>query len=137
MRHQKYAIYAAVLWELVSCAKSEEEKTNIAKVFAAYFHARRLTLLLPKIQKTLGTLEQKKNGIIEAEVMSARVLADEEKECVIGSIAAFFKKDSAHVDACFAVDDSLVGGLVVRTNEMIIDGTVRMKLEKLKKQLTA
>jgi len=137
MKHQKYAIYAAALWELAQGAKSEEEKMSIAKAFAAHLHTRRLTGLLPKIQKALSALEQKKNGIVEAEVVSARALEGGEKERVIGSIAAFFKKDSATVDARFAVDDSLLGGLVVRTNEMIVDGTVRMKLEKLKKVLIA
>lgn len=137
MKHQKYAIYAAALWELVRSAQNEEEKANIAKAFAAHLHTRRLTGLLPKIQKAFAALEQKKNGIVDAEVVSATGLANEEKERVLGSIAAFFKKDIAKVDARFAVDDSLLGGLVVRTNEMIIDGTVRMKLEKLKKALIA
>lgn len=137
MKYQKYAIYAAALWELFRGAKTEEEKMNVAKAFAAYLHARRLTGLLPKIQKAFAALEQKKNGIVEAEVVSATGLADKEKERVIGSIAAFFKKDIAKVDARFAVDDFLLGGLVIRTSEMIIDGTVRMKLEKLKKVLIA
>ena len=137
MKHQKYAIYAAALWELVHGAKSEEETTGIVKAFAEYLQARRQTGLLPKIQKALMALEQKKNGIVDAEVISAIGLADKEKERVIGSLAVFFKKDSTKIDARFAVDDSLLGGLVVRTNEMIIDGTVRMKLEKLKKVLIA
>lgn len=137
MKHQKYAIYAAALWELVHNARSEEEKIDIAKAFAAHLHARRLTGLLPKIQKALAMLEQKKNGIVDAQVVSAIGLAAAEKERVLGSIAAFFKKDIGKIDARFAVDDSLLGGLVVRTNEMIIDGTVRMKLEKLKKVLIA
>ena len=137
MKHQKYAIYAAALWDLVHGAQSEDEKADIAQAFAAHLQARQLTGLLPKIQKALVALEQKKDGIVDAEVVSAIGLADTEKERVIGSIAAFFKKDIAKVDARFAVDDSLLGGLVVRTNEMIIDGTVRMKLEKLKKVLIA
>lgn len=137
MKHQKYVIYAAVLWELVRGAQSEEEKANIAKAFAAYLHARRQTGLVPKIHKALTALEQKKNGVIDVEAVSAVEIADEEKERVIGAIAGFLKKDIAQVDARFSVDDSLLGGLVVRTNEMIIDGTVRMKLEKLKKVLTA
>lgn len=137
MKHQKYAICASALWELLCGAKSEEEKANIAKAFAAYLRARRLSGLLPKIQKELIALERKKEGIMEAEAVSATALADKEKEQVIGSIAAFFKKNISKIDARFAVDDSLVGGIVVRTPEMIIDGTVRMKLEKLKKVLIA
>lgn len=137
MKHQKYAIYAAALWELVRDAQNEEEKTDIAKAFAAYLHARRQTGLLPKIQKALIALEQKKNGVVGVEAVSAVEIADEEKERVVGAIAGFLKKDIAKVDARFAVDDSLLGGLMVRTHEMIIDGTVRMKLEKLKKVLIA
>ena len=137
MKQQKYTIYAAALWELLRGAQTEDEKASIAKAFAAHLQARRLTGLLPKMQKAFFSLARKKEGIVDAEVVSATVLADTEKERVIGLIAAMVKKDSAKVDARFAVDDSLLGGLVVRTNEMIIDGTVRMKLEKLKKALIA
>lgn len=137
MKHQRYAILAAAFWELLRGAKSEEEKTKAAKVFAAYLHTRRLVRSLPKIQNELVIIEQKTKGITAAEVVSATVLANKEKEEVIAALAAFLKKDIAKVDARFAVDDSLIGGLVVRTPEMIIDGTVRTKLEKLKKALIA
>ncbi len=137
MKHQKYAIYAAALWELMQSARGEKEETNIAKAFAAYLHARRLTGLLPKIHKELASLEQKKEGITAAEIVSAAALADAEKKAVINGVAAILKKDSEKIDASFAVDDSLIGGLAVRTSEMIIDGTVRTKLEKLKKALIA
>ncbi|MBI5912924.1 ATP synthase F1 subunit delta [Candidatus Azambacteria bacterium] len=137
MKHQKHAIYAAALWGLVQGAESEKEEADIARAFAAYLHTRRLEGLVPKIQKELTNIEQKKKGIVAADVVSATALADAEKEEVVRAIAALVKKDSANVDARFAVDDSLIGGLAVRTPEMIIDGTVRTKLEKLKKQLTA
>ena len=54
MKHQKYAIYAAALWELVHGAKSEEETTGIVKAFAEYLQARRQTGLLPKIKSAYG-----------------------------------------------------------------------------------
>lgn len=137
MKYQKYAILAAALWELIRGAHGEEEETKVAKAFAAYLHERRLSGLLPKIQKELARIEQKKKGIVAAEIASAAALKDAEKEEVVRAIAALVKKDSGSIDARFAVDDSLIGGCVVRTSEMIIDGTVRTKLEKLKKVLTA
>lgn len=121
MEQTKYKIIAESLWKLCAEAKSEEEKGKIAEAFSGYFAA----------------IERRQKGVIEAKVVSAAPIDEGERAHVIETIANFLHKDIVQVHAQFSVDHSLIGGLLVETDEMIIDGTVRMKLQKLKRALTA
>jgi F-type H+-transporting ATPase subunit delta len=73
-------------------------------------------------------------GIAEADVTSARELSPEEKQALEAQIRRLTGKK---VRARYLTDGGLLGGAVVRLGSTIYDGSVRGQLEKLKEQLSA
>jgi F-type H+-transporting ATPase subunit delta len=73
-------------------------------------------------------------GIAEADVTSARELSSEEKQALETQIQ---KLTGKKVRARYLTDGDLLGGAVVRLGSTIYDGSVRGQLEKLKEQLSA
>ena len=73
-------------------------------------------------------------GIAEADVTSARELSPEEKQALEAQIQ---KLTGKKVRARYLTDGGLLGGAVVRLGSTIYDGSVRGQLEKLKEQLSA
>lgn len=61
------------------------------------------------------------------EVISAMGLSDEEKQLV--------RKEIGSQDVTFLTDTNILGGLIVRSNDRVIDGSVRNDLDRLSSQL--
>jgi len=77
---------------------------------------------------------QEQMGIRPAEIVTARELSSEERETLVAQVA---KLVEGRVEATFKLDNSILGGTVVRIGSTIYDGSVRGRLERLKEQLTA
>jgi F-type H+-transporting ATPase subunit delta len=75
-----------------------------------------------------------RQGIFEAEIVSARPLDDGERrqlEAQVGQVAG------GRVKANYREDKSLLGGAIVTIGSTVYDGSVRGRLERLKEQLVA
>ncbi|NPA92461.1 MAG: F0F1 ATP synthase subunit B [Chloroflexi bacterium] len=68
----------------------------------------------------------------EAEVISALPLTDEEKEVIIKDLLAKVGKE---VKVTFKVDPSIMGGLVIRIGDKVLDGSVSGQLQELRESL--
>ncbi len=88
---------------------------------------------LPKIFRYLvdRIKEEKKIGI--AYVTTAVELSDAKKQNVENRLlqTTQYKTMEMH----YAVDESLIGGMVIRIKDRVVDSSVRTKLEEMKKQL--
>lgn len=73
-------------------------------------------------------------GLAEAEVISARVLSDQEKRELEERIMIITGKP---VLAKYATDSELLGGAMVKLGSTVYDGSVRGQLQKLKEQLSS
>jgi F-type H+-transporting ATPase subunit delta len=90
----------------------------------------------------LGTLSEileeyrlemnRRMSISDAEVVTARPLADEERASLEKQVAELA---GTKVSATFRQDKSVIGGAMVRIGSTIYDGSVRGRLERLKEQL--
>ncbi|MBM7853733.1 F-type H+-transporting ATPase subunit delta [Desulfohalotomaculum tongense] len=69
---------------------------------------------------------------VDAEVISAKELTAEQKKSLAGVLNRLAGKE---VSPEYKVDASLIGGLVVRIGDKVIDGSVKHKLESLKQSL--
>jgi F-type H+-transporting ATPase subunit delta len=78
-------------------------------------------------------LLQEQLGIRPAEIVTARELAPEERERLVAEVA---KMAGAKIDARFKLDQSILGGAVVRIGSTVYDGSVRGRLERLREVLT-
>ena len=88
---------------------------------------------LPKIFRYLvdRIKEEKKIGI--AYVTTAVELSDAKKQNVENRLlqTTQYKTMEMH----YAVDESLIGGMVIRIKDRVVDSSVRTKLDEMKKQL--
>ena len=89
--------------------------------------------LLPLIAKAFVRLWNAQRGIVEAEAVSARALDETEAQDVaaVAGRAAGGKK----IELRRRVDPGLMGGLLLRMEGRIYDGSVRARLRALREQL--
>jgi F-type H+-transporting ATPase subunit delta len=94
---------------------------------------RRIHFLEPIIRQLEKELDARL-GFAEAQITSARLLGDAEKqefEAQVGKLTG--KKVRAHYDE----DQSLLGGAVVRVGSTIYDGSVKGQLERMREKISS
>jgi F-type H+-transporting ATPase subunit delta len=89
---------------------------------------------LPRIVEQLGKELDARMGFAEAQISSARELADSEKRALEAQIG---KVTGKKVRAQYGLDASLLGGAVVRVGSTIYDGSVKGQLEKIKEAISS
>jgi F-type H+-transporting ATPase subunit delta len=77
---------------------------------------------------------QERLGIRQAEIVTARELGEQERGALVASVG---KLAGAQVQATFKLDESIIGGTVVRIGSTVYDGSVRGRLERLREALIA
>ncbi|MCI0849539.1 MAG: ATP synthase F1 subunit delta [Chloroflexi bacterium] len=88
--------------------------------------------LLPQIAERFQTLLDEHRGIAHAHVLTATRLGDDERQALERSLSELTGKQVL-VDAYEAPE--ILGGLVARISDQLIDGSVRSKLLALERQL--
>jgi len=88
---------------------------------------------LPEIAARFKELEAEDRNIAEVEVVSATALDERQKERLAAALRARLNRE---VRLTCATDPALIGGAVVRSGDMLIDGSLRGKLERLETELT-
>lgn len=84
---------------------------------------------LPAIFATYRALVARERGARQVEIVSARPLAEAEKTAIVDALG---KQLGAKVEAETRVDDSLIGGFVVRVGSRQFDASVKAKLDALR-----
>ncbi len=77
---------------------------------------------------------QERLGIRQAEIVTARELNEQERRSLVEGAA---RLAGAQVQATFKLDQSILGGTVVRIGSTVYDGSVRGRLERLREALVA
>ncbi len=96
------------------------------------FDNRRLHLL-PEIAGLFDELRFEAERVVRAKVTSAAALSGGELETIKAALRKRFGRE-VEVDA--SVDESLIGGAVIDAGDVVIDGSIRGKLERLQSALT-
>ena len=89
---------------------------------------------LSRVAAEFVRLDDRRQGIIHASATSAAPLDDSEVRALT---ARLDQMTGGRVELATDVDASLLGGLVVRVGDRLIDGSVRGRLERLRNQLAA
>ncbi|WP_066633987.1 ATP synthase F1 subunit delta [Desulfolucanica intricata] len=110
----------------------KDEISQVAKNFLFLLIDRRRELFLGDIVAEYINLANQHRNIVEVHVTSAVELADKEKK----SLARVLDKLAGKkVQPDYAVDPSLIGGVVVRIGDRVIDGSIKTRLATLKDRL--
>ena len=84
--------------------------------------------LFPEVHALYEQLRDEAEGMIEAEVISAQPLSDADQKALAESLKKRFGKE---VKLVGKVDESLLGGAVIRAGDIVIDGSIQGRLHKL------
>lgn len=87
---------------------------------------------LPAIAAAFRALLDRERGARRAEIVSARALASAEKTAIVEALG---QKLGAKVEAETSVDESLIGGFIVRVGSRQFDASIKAKLDALRLQL--
>lgn len=88
--------------------------------------------LLPQIAAQFEQYKADHEGYVDAEVTSAFALSTEEQKKLAINLE---KKLNKKVRINITVDQSLIGGILVRAGDSVIDGSVRGQLQHMQKSL--
>ncbi|WP_127115431.1 F0F1 ATP synthase subunit delta [Shimia sediminis] len=89
---------------------------------------KRRLFVLPQLVEQLRAMLAEEKGEVTAEVVSAKALTKTQSEKLSKTLAARVGKD---VKINAAVDESLIGGLVVKVGSKMIDTSIASKLSSL------
>ena len=132
---------------MASPAVSREAKHGVVQKIVARIGASRIlrnflfvivdnqrTPLLPEIAASFEQVLRQRQGIAEAEVLSAVPLNDKQKTALLRNLESATGKK---IQASYSLDPRLLGGAVVRIGDTIYDGSVRNQLDRLRQHLAA
>jgi F-type H+-transporting ATPase subunit delta len=88
---------------------------------------------LPEIAERFEELKAEDQNVADVEVVSAVEIDEAQRERLAAALRARLRRD---VRLHCTVDPSLIGGAVVRSGDMLIDGSIRNRLERLGTELT-
>ena len=88
---------------------------------------------LPEIATRFAELEAEARNVVDVEVVSATALDERQRERLAGALRQRLERD---VRLHCSTDPALIGGAVVRSGDLLIDGSLRGKLERLGTELT-
>jgi len=114
----------------IAGAELDEPGRNFVRTLAAN---RRLALL-PEISARFDELKSEAEGMVDVTVTSAAPLDDSQR----GKLAAALQRRLGRsVRLQCATDPALIGGAVLRAGDLVIDGSLRGRLERIAYELTA
>lgn len=123
-----YGQKAAVLNELIARTKVRGTSANFLRVL---LRNQRIAEL-PQINATLARVLDQRSGVVGAQVVSARPVAESIKASLETKLGEMTGKK---IRLSFDTDESLLGGIVTRIGSTIYDGSVRNQLRRLGEEL--
>jgi F-type H+-transporting ATPase subunit delta len=118
---------AVGLYEAVQGAKSADLSKILANFIELLYRKRKLRKSEFIIDEYIK-YSKMKDGINEIEITSARELDDK----VVNAIKKIF---GAKTEASARIDANLIGGIKIRTEDRILDASIRTQLNKLKQAI--
>lgn len=108
----------------VGAEQLSDEGRNLVRLLA---ENRRLSLL-PEIAAVYEILRAEAESTVEAHMVSAQPLDDAQRDRIAEALKARLGRN---VTLSATVDESLIGGAIIRAGDLVIDGSVRGKLGRL------
>jgi len=87
---------------------------------------------LPQVNDKLAQILDERAGIVSAEIISARPVADNARALLEAKLCEITGKKAR---LTFATDESLLGGIITRIGSTIYDGSVSNQLSRLREEL--
>jgi len=108
--------------------------SKIVRNFLFLIVDHRRTLMIPDLAKTFQTVIRERQGFAEATIVSSTEMSDVQKKNLTRSLE---KKTGKKIEAKYAIDKELLGGVVVRIGDTVYDGSLRYRLNEVRAKLAA
>jgi len=130
MKYSAKQYSLALMQSLQDTSPKDQEKVldNFVKVLAENNDLR----LFDQIEQEFHKLDLAKQGIKQVEVKSAHPLNKENERAILEQLNKLVK---GKVELKKEVDERLIGGVVIRMEDQVIDASVKNQLEQLKENL--
>lgn len=89
--------------------------------------------LTPHIRGLYESLKREHEGVLEAQVISALPIGDDQMKSLVATLEAKFKRK---ITARLEIDSQLIGGVKIVVGDKVIDATVRGRLDAMAATLT-
>ena len=122
-KEQKGELFAGICGD-----KIDQKAKNLILLLAE--NSRLATL--PAITEQFEALRTIAEGKVDAEIISAIPISADQEAVLKESLK---KKLGSDVSLTVSVDDSLIGGVVIRAGDMVIDGSIKSQLASLSNAL--
>ncbi|GIU81823.1 MAG: F0F1 ATP synthase subunit delta [Acidobacteria bacterium] len=119
-----------ILEELIQRSKTSRITANFLRVLLQ----NNRFVILPEINEEFVNVLEDRQGIMSAHVVSARELSENEKEDLRKSLE---KRTGKKIKLSLSVNPDIIGGIIATVGSTVYDGSVRTRLEVLKKRLIA
>ncbi len=113
-------------------AKTKPTKTT-ANFLRVLLRNSRLTEI-SQINERFANVLDERNGVVSAEVTSARPLSEAEKTDLQTNLAKL--TGGKKINLNFNIDENIIGGVITRVGSTVYDSSITTQLENLRTQLT-
>ncbi len=113
--------------------KDKKQSDLIVKNFLAYLEEHRLVKMVPDILAELQILYFAEQGIVKAEISAKDKLNDVAVKNITEIVQ---KKTGKKVEVSQIMDETLLGGAIIKYEDKVIDLSLKNQLNKLAKQLS-
>lgn len=111
-------------------AGGNEQGTNFIKLLLEYGRVS----VLPEIAEHFDALKAAVENTVDVTVTSAAKMSTAQEKTVV---AALEERLGRNINLSTEIDENLIGGAVIRAGDVVIDGSLRSRLEGLANALTA
>lgn len=122
--------------------KSDDKKEALETIFESHVTKESFSLinllvhkgregLLNEISREFLNLYNLHEGIVEVDVTTASTLSEDQKKELLKSLE---NKTGKTIKMNLSVDESIRGGVIIKIDDTVIDGSVKHKISQLKNQ---
>ncbi|MFA5853824.1 MAG: ATP synthase F1 subunit delta [Patescibacteria group bacterium] len=123
--------YGQSLYRLTASLSEKDVKRTISR-FVELLASRHELDLAPNVINAFEHEARKAEGVREISVASAEALSDDHKERLEKT---FEKTLGAKVEMRWKTEPDLIGGAVIRFDDILLDASIKGRLDRLKQQL--
>lgn len=105
-------------------AGQDKKGTNFLKLLLEY----RRVAVLPEISAHFEALKAKIENVVDVTVTSASAISKTQQDTISKALRARLGRD---VNIATEIDENLIGGAVIKAGDVVIDGSLRARLEGL------
>lgn len=109
--------------------KLDDKAKNLVKVLAENDRL----VVLQEVAAGYETLRAEHQKTIKAELVSAKDVSDAQKKALADALN---KRLGRNVELTCRIDETLLGGAIIRAGDMVIDGSISGQLDRLASEMT-